>query len=91
MEGLIPFVYRSILHYINGGQIPAGNPFFFNVAPVPPHGLRQSLSSDDVASSDSNASQSPHSAKCNPCALSNGAQSPHLRVPINKKPISSSA
>ncbi|KAG8053470.1 hypothetical protein GUJ93_ZPchr0001g30282 [Zizania palustris] len=27
MEGLLPFLYRAIIHYANGGQKPVGNPF----------------------------------------------------------------
>uniref|UniRef100_A0A0E0JDX7 DUF4220 domain-containing protein n=1 Tax=Oryza punctata TaxID=4537 RepID=A0A0E0JDX7_ORYPU len=27
MEGLLPFLYRAIVHYANGGQTPIGNPF----------------------------------------------------------------
>ncbi|KAF0920985.1 hypothetical protein E2562_037900 [Oryza meyeriana var. granulata] len=27
MEGLLPFLYRAIIHYANGGQTPIGNPF----------------------------------------------------------------
>ena len=27
MEGLLPFLYRAILHLANGGQTPIGNPF----------------------------------------------------------------
>ncbi|KAJ1282649.1 hypothetical protein BS78_03G068000 [Paspalum vaginatum] len=27
MEGLLPFLYRAILHLASGGQAPLGNPF----------------------------------------------------------------
>ncbi|CAL4958078.1 unnamed protein product [Urochloa decumbens] len=27
MEGLLPFLYRAILHLASGGETPLGNPF----------------------------------------------------------------
>ncbi|KAL6627461.1 hypothetical protein ACP70R_031187 [Stipagrostis hirtigluma subsp. patula] len=27
MEGLLPFLYRAILHLASGGETPIGNPF----------------------------------------------------------------
>ncbi|ONM30090.1 hypothetical protein ZEAMMB73_Zm00001d039882 [Zea mays] len=33
MEGLLPFLYRAILHLASGGQSPTGNPFFRNDSP----------------------------------------------------------
>ncbi|KAL5220846.1 hypothetical protein ABZP36_025559 [Zizania latifolia] len=34
MEGLLPFLYRAIIHYASGGQTPIGNPFT-NESPSP--------------------------------------------------------
>ncbi|OEL19187.1 hypothetical protein BAE44_0019792 [Dichanthelium oligosanthes] len=33
MEGLLPFLYRAILHLASGGETPLGNPFRNNESP----------------------------------------------------------
>ncbi|KAJ3682700.1 hypothetical protein LUZ60_012927 [Juncus effusus] len=95
MEGLIPFVYRSIVHFTNGDQTPVGNPFLNEAPPggyvrlagdsgrFQPSDRFFTSSSADVASS--NAAQSP---RWRPTAVSSnsasGTQSPRRRsVPVN--------